>query len=190
MRDHTPDDLTAKLLIAMPGMGDTRFAGSVVFLCAHSDKRALGLIINNRNANIRMSGLFEQLSIKFTDEARDLAVHFGGPVETGRGFVLHSLDYTSPVSTLQVDERFAMTATLDILEELACGMGPAQALMMLGYAGWGPNQLEREIAQNGWLVCDASPELVFDTPDDRKWAAALETLGVSALHLSATGGRA
>ena len=190
MRDHIPDNLTAKLLIAMPDMGDPRFSGSVVFLCAHSAENTMGLILNKRNRELRLPHLLEQLKIKPTDEARDLAIYIGGPVETGRGFVLHSADYVSKVSTLQVDDRFGMTATLDVLEEFSRGQGPDRARLMLGYAGWGPGQLEREIAHNGWLVCDASPELVFDTPDGEKWSAALETLGVSALHLSATGGRA
>ena len=108
----------------------------------------------------------------------------------GRGFVLHSPEYESVMTTLEVDARFHMTATLDVLEDIARGQGPAQRLMMLGYAGWGPGQLEAELAENGWLVCDATPDLVFRTEDDRKWEAALATLGVSAVALSSEGGRA
>jgi putative transcriptional regulator len=111
-------------------------------------------------------------------------------VEHGRGFVLHDAGYTSAISTLEVSEAFAMTATLDILEDLAEGGGPAKALIALGYAGWGPGQLEAELAQNGWLTCDADADLVFDTRDARKWETALDRLGVSALMLSSEGGSA
>ena len=117
-------------------------------------------------------------------------MHFGGPVEHGRGFVLHDYGYHSSISTLDVNDDFAMTATLDILEDMADGRGPAHALMALGYAGWGPGQLEAEIAQNGWLTCEAEKALVFETPDHGKWEAALKTLGVDALALSASAGRA
>ncbi|MHA6344700.1 YqgE/AlgH family protein [Roseivivax sp. CAU 1761] len=190
----TPDpartDLTAKLLIAMPGMGDPRFDQAVVFVCAHSDEGAMGLIVNKPAPDIDMAMLMEQLSIETAPDLTGAPVHFGGPVETGRGFVLHSADYTSVVTTLEVDERFHMTATLDILEEIGRGSGPSDRLMCLGYAGWGPGQLEQEFAQNGWLACDATPDLVFGTADARKWEAALASLGVSAMALSAEGGRA
>lgn len=183
-------DLTGKLLIAMPGMGDPRFDKSVVFVCAHSHEGAMGLIVNKPTDDLRLAALVEQLDIGDEGCARDLLVHFGGPVENGRGFVLHSGDYTSPISTLQVSDDFAMTATLDILEELAAGRGPARAIMALGYAGWGPAQLESEILANGWLTAEAGIDLVFDTADARKWSAALKTLGVDPLSLSAAAGRA
>ncbi len=183
-------DLTGKLLIAMPGMGDPRFDKSVVFVCAHSDEGAMGLIVNKPTDELRLSALVEQLDIGDDGCARDLPVHFGGPVEHGRGFVLHSGDYTSPISTLKVSDDFAMTATLDILEELAAGRGPARAIMALGYAGWGPGQLESEILANGWLTAEAGAELVFDAADAAKWSAALRTLGVDPLSLSAAAGRA
>ncbi len=185
-----PMDLTAKLLIAMPGMGDPRFERSVVFMCAHSPEGAMGLIINKPMVDLKLSELVEQLEIGDGGCKRDRVVHYGGPVEPGRGFVLHSADYSSAISTLEVDERFGMTATLDILEELAEGRGPRDAIMALGYAGWGPGQLEDEILANGWLTCEASAELVFATPDATKWEAALKTLGVDALTLSAAAGRA
>ncbi len=186
----TSTDLTGKLLIAMPGMGDNRFSNAVVFMCAHSDEGAMGLIINKPTPEIDFAMLLEQLSIEAVGDMAAEPVHFGGPVETGRGFVLHSPDYTSVVTTLEVDERFHMTATLDILEEIGRGEGPSDRLMCLGYAGWGPGQLEEELAANGWLVCDATPELVFRTADPEKWRAALRTLGVEALTLSSEGGRA
>ena len=117
-------------------------------------------------------------------------MHFGGPVETGRGFVLHSDEYRSAMQTMEIEGGFALTATLDVLEDIASGEGPRSALLMLGYAGWGPGQLEAEIAQNGWLTADATTELVFDLPDAQKWEAALRSLGIDPLVLSASAGRA
>ncbi|WP_116599335.1 YqgE/AlgH family protein [Primorskyibacter marinus] len=183
-------DLTGKLLIAMPGMGDPRFDRSVVFLCAHSDEGAMGLILNKPTPDVTMEALLDQLSIEASGDHMKQPVRFGGPVEQGRGFVLHSDEYESVVSTLKVPGGFAMTATLDILEDIGSGKGPERQLMLLGYAGWGPGQLESEIVENGWLTCEASKALVFDIPDTEKWEAALETLGVAALALSPDAGRA
>lgn len=183
-------DLKGKLLIAMPDMGDPRFAYSVIFMCAYSAEGAMGLVINKPTNDLSLANLLEQLDISRSDEARDLPVHFGGPVEHGRGFVLHDHGYHSAISTLDVTEDFAMTATLDILEDLAQGRGPTHAIIALGYAGWGPGQLAGEIAQNGWLSCEADARIVFETPDAMKWQAALKKLGISALTLSAEAGRA
>lgn len=183
-------DLTGKLLVAMPQMGDPRFAQSVILMCSYSAEGAMGLILNKPSADIRMSDVLDQLDMKPNEDAARMVVHFGGPVETGRGFVLHSEDYQSSLHTLRVPGGFGMTATLDILEEIARGMGPAKAIMMLGYAGWGPGQLDAEIAQNGWLTAEASPALVFDTPARAKWLAALESIGVDALNLSSDAGHA
>lgn len=182
--------LDGKLLIAMPSMGDPRFEHSVILMCSYSDKGAMGLILNKPSAEIRMSDVLDQLDISPTAEAAEMTVHFGGPVETGRGFVLHSRDYASSLNTLAVSDTYGMTATLDILEEIARGKGPQNALMMLGYAGWGPGQLEGEIARNAWLTADAPTSLVFQVPAGQKWAAALESLGIDPLTLSATAGRA
>ncbi|SEO74705.1 putative transcriptional regulator [Salinihabitans flavidus] len=183
-------DLSGKMLIAMPGMGDPRFANAVVFLCAYSDDGAMGLIVNKPVEDMRLSDLLEQLSIEQSDPRGNIGLHFGGPVEGGRGFVLHSPDYRSELSTMAVSEGFAMTATLDILEEMARGAGPDRALMALGYAGWGPGQIEAEIAANGWLVCDPTQTMVFDLPDADKWTAALRSIGVDALTLSSSAGHA
>lgn len=183
-------NLTGHLLIAMPGMGDPRFEHGVVFMCDHSDEGAMGLIINKPSDEVDMPTLLSQLNIDSASDLSGRAVHFGGPVEMGRGFVLHTADYSSIVTTLEVREDIHMTATLDILEDLAKGQGPSKWMMMLGYAGWAAGQLESEIAANGWLVCDAAPELIFDLPDMEKWEAALATLGVAALALSSAGGRA
>lgn len=150
----------------------------------------MGLIVNKRTDDMMLSELLEQLSIEFSSAELDIGIHFGGPVEHGRGFVLHSSDYTSSISTLEVSEEFRMTATLDILEDIAEGDGPELKLMCLGYSGWGPGQLEGEIAQNGWLTCDASLDLVFGHPDEDKWKAALKSIGIDALMLSSEAGHA
>ncbi len=183
-------NLTGKLLIAMPGMGDPRFANAVVFLCAHSPEGAMGFIVNKPTQELRLRDLLTQLSIAVTPDVRDLPIHFGGPVEHGRGFVLHEYGYHSAISTLDVNHDFAMTATLDILEDMAEGRGPGKAILALGYAGWGPGQLESELGQNGWLTADADPALVFAVPDPDKWEAALAQLGISALMLSSDAGHA
>ncbi|MEQ5869709.1 YqgE/AlgH family protein [Sagittula sp. NFXS13] len=185
-----PTELTGRLLIAMPGMEDPRFEWGVVLLCDHSADGAMGLIINKPAQDIDMSALLTQLDIENTADLGALPVRYGGPVEMGRGFVLHSPDYASAVTTLEVTDDLSMTATLDVLEDLGKGQGPEKWLMMLGYAGWGPGQLEHEIAENAWLVCEAAPSLIFGLTDTDKWEAALETLGVSPMMLSSEGGRA
>ena len=182
--------LTGELLVAMPGMGDPRFAHSVIFLTAHSEEGAMGLMVNKPAPELRLSDVLEQLVDDPPSKAKSLVVHFGGPVETGRGFVLHSDEYRSAIETLVVGSGIALTATRDILEDIAAGNGPEQAQLMLGYAGWGPGQLEGEIAQNGWLTCDATTDLVFGLPDAEKWEAALQSLGIDPLSLSAAAGRA
>lgn len=183
-------DLTGKLLIAMPGMGDPRFEHSVVFLCSHGDSGALGLIVNKPASDVKLSDLLAQLSIGPSGAGRDRPVHFGGPVEGARGFVLHTPDEKPRAHSMVVAEDFAMTSTLDVLEDIAAGRGPGRALMMLGYAGWGPGQLESEIAMNGWLTADADAGLVYDIPDEAKWSAALRLIGVDPLSLSSDAGHA
>lgn len=183
-------NLSGKLLIAMPGMGDQRFEKSVVFLCVHSADGAMGLIVNKPRPELTFSDVLEQLNIPPNPARSDIRVHFGGPVENGRGFVLHSADYGANPATVRVDDRFGMTATLDVLQDIAQGRGPDQSLLALGYSGWGPGQLEREIGQNGWLTCDAQPAIVFGEADGGKWGQALKTLGVDPLTLSAAAGRA
>ncbi len=185
-----PQHLCGKLLIAMPSMGDVRFERSVIFMCAHSEDGAMGLIINKPAPDLRFGDLLEQLDLAHGDDTREIRVNFGGPVEHGRGFVLHSRDYDSSESTLKVDSRFGMTATLDILEDISNGDGPRECLLALGYAGWGPGQLESEIQANGWLTCEASTEIVFQKGDGDKWTAALASLGISPSFLSASGGNA
>ena len=184
-------DLTGKLLIAMPGMGDPRFDRAVIVLCSHAPDGAMGLIVNKPAAGLQVSALLSQLDIDavLQDAGKD-PVRFGGPVETGRGFVLHSRDYVSRLQTLGVTDGIGMTATVDVIEDIARGCGPRASLVCLGYSGWGPGQLEGEIAQNAWLTADASAELVFDTPDAAKWEGALRCLGIEPVLLSAAAGRA
>ncbi len=183
-------NLAGKLLIAMPGMGDPRFDHAVVFVCAHSEEGTMGLAVNKPAGDISFSDLLEQLGIAAGPEVAGRQIFFGGPVEMGRGFVLHSGEYSVEAGTLKVNQAFAMTATRDVLEDIASGSGPGAALAALGYAGWGPGQLEDEIARNAWLIADADPELVFDPDHGGKWEAALARLGISPLMLSAEGGRA
>lgn len=183
-------DLTGKLLIAMPGMPDPRFDRSVILVCAHSADGAMGLIVNKPLPELGFDELLSQLKIEVPAPAAPVPVHYGGPVETGRGFVLHSADYTGNSSTLAVGEGFGMTATLDILEDIARGFGPARAILALGYAGWGAGQLEGELAQNGWLTADAPADLVFAPEDATKWEGAIRQLGIDVRALSGAAGRA
>lgn len=188
--ENKPIDLTGQCLIAMPGMGDERFSHSVVLMCSHSEEGAMGLIFNKATADVTMASLLEQVSLEARPEHHEQPVHFGGPVETGRGFVLHGRDYASPVSTLDVSTDLRMTATLDVLEAISKNEGPQQFLVCLGYSGWGAGQLEGELAQNAWLTCPSDAALVFETPVAQIWSTALERIGVPALALSAEAGRA
>ena len=183
-------DLSGQILIAMPGMADPRFERSVVLVCAHSEEGAMGLIVNKPLEDLSFSGLLEHLNIPRAPDGRNIAVHFGGPVERGRGFVLHSRDYRGGATTMKIEGGFGMTATLDVLEALARGEGPHRALLALGYSGWGPGQLESEIARNDWLTVEADAALVFSEDDGAKWQAALKSMGINPLSLSGAAGRA
>ena len=187
-------DLSGQLLIAMPGMGDPRFERSVIFMCAHSSSNALGLIVNQPAPELTFTELMAQVQIKIDapqpKEVGKLPIHIGGPVEHGRGFVLHSTDYRKNESTLHVNNAFGMTATLDILQDIASGQGPRQCILALGYSGWGEGQLENEIKRNGWLTAEATPDLVFDDDNPTKWERALGTLGIDPVMLSGSAGHA
>jgi putative transcriptional regulator len=189
--------LDGNLLIAMPTMGDPRFNRAVIYLCAHSADGAMGIIINQRAPNISFTELLEQLNIAPPKERIRLplglgamAVHLGGPGETGRGFVLHSADYFKAESTLPIDESVCLTATIDILRDIAKGTGPDKALLALGYAGWAPGQLENEIHANGWLHCAADPELIFDAEVDHKYTRAMSKIGIDPIRLVNDSGHA
>lgn len=189
--------LDGQLLIAMPGMLDERFSRSVIYLCAHSADGAMGIVLNQTVSNVSFPELLAQLEvISSADEirlpslARRMRVHRGGPVETGRGFVLHSPDFFIDNSTLPIDEGVCLTATLEILKAIAEGRGPERALLALGYAGWAPGQLETEIQQNGWLTCPADPDLIFAAEIDATYDRALGKLGVHPARLSPDVGHA
>lgn len=182
--------LEGKLLIAMPGMSDPRFEKSVIFMCAHSLEGAMGIMINRPIEGFRFRDLMERLELDFTPRGRDMPVLYGGPVETGRGFVLHSGDYEGGESTLPVSESVCLTATVEILRAFGEGKGPRKALFALGYAGWGPGQIEDEIRANGWIHCDSDATLLFDADMEAKWSSALRKIGINVSGLSAHAGQA
>jgi putative transcriptional regulator len=189
--------LDGQMLIAMPAMNDERFTRSVIYVCAHSKEGAMGIVVNQPAGNIKFPDLLVQLEvipaaerIELTTKAEDVKVLKGGPVETGRGFVLHSADFFIENSTLPIDERICLTATLDILKAIARGNGPASAILALGYAGWAPGQLEHEIQENGWLHCAADPELIFGTDTGGKYEKALRKIGIDLGMLSSDSGHA
>ena len=190
--DSDGDDegyLTGQLIVAMPGMGDPRFDKSVIYLCAHSEEGAMGLVINREIEELTFPDLLEQLDIEPAPSATPIRVQFGGPVESSRGFVLHSPDYLQD-STLVVDDGMALTATVDILRAIADGSGPTSRLLALGYAGWGPGQLDSEIKDNGWLHVEADGDLVFNTDLGSKWDRAMTKIGIDPLMLSDVAGHA
>jgi putative transcriptional regulator len=189
--------LDGQFLIAMPGMQDSRFTRTVVYVCAHSADGAMGIMINQPAPQITFRDLLVQLDIipegpeiRLPDACGKMLVHRGGPVETGRGFVLHSADYFIDNSTLPIDEHICLTATLEILKAIAAGSGPERAMLALGYAGWAPGQLESEMQSNGWLHCPARPELIFDNDLEAKYDRALAMLGVELARLSGEAGHA
>ena len=189
--------LDGQLLIAMPAMNDERFARAVIYVCAHSSEGAMGIIVNQPAGNIKFPDLLVQLEvipaaerIELPVRAEDVKVLKGGPVEAGRGFVLHSADFFIENSTLPIDEGICLTATLDILKAIARGKGPHNAILALGYAGWAPGQLENEIQQNGWLHCPADPELIFGDDTEAKYDKALRKIGIDPGMLSSEAGHA
>ena len=188
--DQGESFLEGKLLIALPGMTDERFAQTVIYMCAHSAKGAMGIVINKPIPGLSFAEVLKQLQIDTKPLIGEFPILYGGPVETGRGFVLHSGDYEGSDSTLPVSEDISLTATLDILRALAEGRGPKQALFALGYAGWAPGQVETEFQRNGWLHCKADPTLVFGVDPDAKWRTALQRLGIGPSGLVADAGRA
>ena len=188
--------LDGQMLIASPSMSDDRFAKSLIYICAHSPEGAMGIIVNQPANNIKFPDLLVQLNvvsdsdaITVTPRQDDVMVMKGGPVETGRGFVLHSADFFIENSTLPIDEGICLTATIDILKAIATGGGPANAILALGYAGWAPGQLESEIQNNGWLHCAADAELIFGDPE-QKYEKAMRKLGIAPGMLSSEAGHA
>src|ERR1700761_296696 len=189
--------LDGQMLIAMPAMLDDRFARSLIYICAHSSEGAMGIVVNHPAPNINFSDLLVKLDvipaadvIRLPSRAGVVRVMRGGPVETERGFVLHSADFFIENSTLPIDDGICLTATLDILKAIARGDGPASAVLALGYAGWAAGQLENEIQENGWLHCAADSELIFGNDNESKYAKALRKLGVDLGMLSSEAGHA
>src|ERR1700720_4285497 len=189
--------LDGQMLIAMPAMGDERFSRSLIYVCAHSSEGAMGIIVNHPAPNINFSDLLVKLDvipaadvIQLPSRAGVVKVMRGGPVETERGFVLHSADFFIENSTLPIDEGICLTATIDILKAIANGDGPASAILALGYAGWAPGQLENEIQGNGWLHCDADQDLIFGGDVEEKYARALRKIGIDPGMLSNDAGHA
>jgi putative transcriptional regulator len=183
------DGFAGQLLVAMPQMQDPRFAKAVIYLCAHTPEGAMGLVLNRLVDSITFPDLLEQLSIEPAISGDEIRVHFGGPVESGRGFVLHTADYQRE-GTLPINSGIALTATVDILRDMARGAGPRQTLLALGYAGWGPGQLDAEIQANGWLQVPADEHLVFGEDLEAKWELALAKLGIDFGRLSSDAGHA
>lgn len=184
--------LSGQLLIAMPGLAGSLFARSVIYMCAHTPDGAMGLILNQPLASPSFEDLLQTLGVEPRPPARSIRLHSGGPVDNGRGFVLHTRDWTGEGSLL-VDDHVALTASLDVLKAIAEGGGPEQGLLALGYSGWGPGQLDREIQQNSWLSAPLSPQdlpLLFDSDHESKWLRALSRLGVDPVLLSGAAGHA
>src|ERR1700742_937520 len=189
--------LDGQMLIAMPAMQDERFARSVIYMCAHSSEGAMGIVVNHPAPHISFADLLVKPDlipakdkIQLPTTAGGVTVLKGGPVETERGFVLHSADFFIENSTLPIDEGICLTATLDILKAIARGAGPASAILALGYAGWAPGQLENEIQHNGWLHCDADPDLIFGDDVEEKYDRALRKIGIDVGMLSNEAGHA
>jgi putative transcriptional regulator len=192
MMPSQPTFLSGKLLLAMPGMADPRFERAVIAMCVHDENGAIGVGVGHKRAGINFRGLLKQLDID-PDQAPDCAVHHGGPVEPGRGFVLHSTDWGGQ-DTLHVagpkGEIFAMTGTIDILKAIAEGKGPARWIAALGYAGWGEGQLDEEMTRHGWFAAQGDADILFDTPTDERWAAAFKAEGIDPRLLASETGAA
>lgn len=193
MTDAAPDEiesLAGRLLIAMPGISDPRFERAVVVVCIHSSSHAMGVRVNQPLEDTTVGAVLSRLEVQGPARNPHQLVLHGGPVETERGFVLHSDDYEAPGSTMQIGEGLRLTATREVLQALADPSGPARSLLALGYAGWGPGQLETELRENVWLTAPLDLDLLFDENHDAKWDRALARMGIAASHLSGQTGRA
>jgi putative transcriptional regulator len=177
IKNDAPTDFTGQLLVAMPSMSDPRFSRSVIYICSHSEEGAMGLVVNRLAHSLSFTDLLTQLNIQSLGMEKEIRVHLGGPVDGERGFVLHSPEYMKDSSVI-VGDDFALTATIDILRDMATGHGPKKSLLALGYAGWGPGQLDQEILDNGWLSVPVDDGIVYDDALDTKWERALAQLGI------------
>ncbi len=181
--------MTGKLLVAMPYIYDARFSQAVIYVCGHDEQGAIGIITNKVFPSLAFSELLEQLSIPMNEKVQSTTLFYGGPSELTRGFVLHSPDFQVD-SSVAIDENFAITSTLEILRAIAAGRGPVNSIVSLGYNGWSPGQLEREIQENVWMVVESDPNLVFNAPIDDKWRLSMERIGVDPAILSIESGHA
>jgi len=181
--------MTGQLLVAMPQMRDARFTRSVIYICAHTGDGAMGLVVNRLVGSLTFPDLLQQLNIDARGKGEHIRIRSGGPVETGRGFVLHSTDYVDD-ATLRVGDTIGLTATIDILKDIAAGSGPRRSILALGYAGWGPGQLDAELQANAWLTVPADEELLFDDALNDKWERSLHKIGVDSAFLTGDAGHA
>ena len=185
------DFLAGRLLVAMPGIEDERFERAVLYMCAHDADQAMGIAVNRPVEGLTVFELLDKLGVRSEIKTQTNLVLMGGPVELERGFVLHTDDFNSPDSTVPLHDGLGLTATRDVLDAMGSRIHhPRRAILALGYAGWGPGQLEQEVRDNIWLICDADEDLLFDDDHEHKWTRALAKLGISADHLSAQAGRA
>lgn len=187
--DQEKGFLTGKLLIAMPHLESPYFQQSVIYVCGHDETGAMGIIINKPLLTVTFKDLLEQLEIEFSHEVPDLSIYYGGPIEIGRGFVLHTTDYLVDSSTI-VDKNLALTATLDILKAIATHQGPHSMIIALGYVGWGAYQLEQELQNNGWIVIDGNADLIFEKDVDNIWKIAMASIGINPSNISIDFGHA
>ncbi|MBS0271388.1 MAG: YqgE/AlgH family protein [Proteobacteria bacterium] len=181
--------ITGQFLLAMPHMQDPRFEKAVIYICGHDLNGAMGLVINKHLGDLTLKGLLDYLNLPQESIRRDLPIYFGGPIDTGRGFVLHSDDFSHP-GTVPIDNHISLTATVDVLQAIAEGSGPIYCLLAMGYVGWGPGQLDSELHSNKWLQIEADSDILFKTPIEKKWEMAIAKLGVSPEALSEEFGQA
>ena len=188
-KTHDIKTLTGKLLLAMPAMGDTRFQKAVIFMCAHDENGAMGIVVNHPMQGVDAKELFSQLDIDTDQVNENIVVMSGGPVEKARGFILHSNDFKQE-DTIEIDSSFSVTGTVDALKAVATGDGPEKMIFALGYAGWSAGQLDDEMQQNAWLIVDPDQDLIFGSAPDDLWAMAVKKLGIDPGMLSMSAGRA
>ena len=181
--------LTGKCLVSMPNIADERFNNSLIYICSHNEAGAMGFVLNKQLPNISFSDITAQLPIKVVPNQPEIVLHQGGPLEKIRGFVIHSTDYVKD-DTIVIDDKIAISSSIDVITDIAFGTGPKDNIIALGYASWAPKQLEQEIINNTWLVVEPSTELVFRTKDEEKWEKAIQSLGIDLANLSTFSGRA
>lgn len=183
-------DYQGQLLLATPKMVDFRFEQAVILICSHSGEGAMGIIVNKPTVEIKFDEILKQLRIRSKNKFIDQEIYFGGPVEFGRGFILHSADYVVPNVSIHIQQEYCLTANIEIIEDMANGCGPQKSILALGYAGWGPGQLEDELLCDNWLMCESDPHLIFSLQSEKKWNGGLKKLGVSPSHLATLSGSA